>query len=123
MFEVLYSNKKYFLFFADGYIFEPSSFLFSLRNSDNLSPFKSPINDHSGTVHAIRPAPGSGPIFGRGHDVYIADNAGLNDKSYTNFGYAYKLPPGYTVGQHNTRSLLAGSYHFTPSEVEVLYPI
>ena len=115
-------TKNIFFFFADGYIFAPGSFLFSLQNSDNLPPFTSRIN-HQKKAYAIQRAPGSGPIFGGGFDVYIANNAGFNNKSLSNFGGTYILPPGYTFKQHNTQSLLAGSYYFTPSEVEVLYPI
>ena len=62
-----------------------------------------------------------GPTFGYGHDFYISDNANSTSVSYTSLGYTYKLPAGYTRGTANTRALLAGSNHFTPSEVEVFY--
>ena len=93
----------------------PGSFLFSLRNNDDLPPFKAPpINQNY--VKAICRGCGFGPLFGAGHDLRIAYG-----NSYTNFGHTYQAPSGYTYNQANTRSLLAGSYKFTPSEIEVLY--
>ena len=64
---------------------------------------------------------GFGPTFGRGRDLHISSNANLNTGCFTNFGYTYKPPPGYTPGAANTQALLAGTYDFTPSEVEVFY--
>ena len=96
-----------------------NAFLFSLKNKDNLKPFKAAVyrNSHTAFVHGSS----YGPTFGGGHDLYISNNANLNIVSYTNFGTTYQLPPDYTPGAANTRALLAGSYHFTPSEVEVFY--
>ena len=98
----------------------PGSFLFSLRNNDDLDPFKAALkNENDG--NAIYRRDSYGPRFGAGHDLYIDNNAGSTTSSYTDLGRTYQPPPGYTYGQPNTRSLLAGSYYFTPSEVEVLY--
>ena len=47
--------------------------------------------------------------------------SGSSTSSYTNFGYVYRPPSGYSYGSSNTKALLAGSYTFTPSEVEVFY--
>jgi hypothetical protein len=57
-----------------------------------------------------------GPVFGRGHDIHIADNAGNNSESYSNGGYSFTLPAGHTGEKH---TFLAGSRNFTPSEIEV----
>ena len=62
-----------------------------------------------------------GPTFGWGGDLHIADNAGSNTNSLTAFGRNYQAPPGYTWRETKTSSLLAGSFLFTPSEIEVLY--
>ena len=100
------------------YTSAPGSFLFSLRNNDDLPPFKAPMrNQHDG--RAIYRDDSYGPCFG-GDDLTIANNAGSTTYSYTSLGYTYQPPPGYTYGQRNTRYLLAGSLSFTPS-VEVLY--
>ena len=93
--------------------------MYSLRNNDGLAPFKATLKNESEPL-AIGPSTKYGPIFGS-YDLYIRDNAGSQTNSYTDFGNAYKLPPGYTYGETNTRSLLGGSYEFTPTEVEVLY--
>ena len=94
--------------------------MYSLRNNDSLAPFKSSLK-YENHWRAIRRSTYSGPAFGGDCDLHIVDNAGSNTNSHTNFGHIYNLPPGYTYGQTNTRSLLGGSYYFTPSEVEVLY--
>ena len=58
-----------------------------------------------------------GPTFGNGLDIYIANNANSNTNSYTYFGYSYSVPSGL----QDRKTLLAGTYHFTPDEVEVFY--
>ena len=89
------------------------SFLFSLRNNENLPPFIAhvvPGNEQ----YAIYCHPDYGPTFGGGHDVRIADNANGNQRSYSRFG-SYQVPPGTRTSNH----LLAGSRSFTPTEIEV----
>ena len=89
----------------------------------NGKSFKAPLKDPN-DWQAIYRYSGDGPTFGvYRHDLYIADNAGSNADSYTDFGYTYQAPLGYPYGAANTSSLLAGSKYFTPSEVEVLYLI
>jgi hypothetical protein len=99
-----------------GYTSAPGSFIFSLRNNDDLPPFKAPLKDEN-RGNAIYRQNGIGPTFGGGHDLHIAELAVSNQLSYTNFGYTYQPPSGQT----NTASLLAGSKYFTPSEIEALY--
>ena len=57
------------------------------------------------------------PVFGHGHDLHISDNANSNTGSYTGFGASYALPSGV----QDSSTILAGTYKFTPGEVEVLY--
>ena len=111
---------EFFTFSADYWVRARGSFVYSLRNNDGLSPFKSTLKDENDQDEIHRHS-GHGPTFGRGHDLYIASDAGSNTKSYTNFGRTYNLPHGYIYGETNTKSLLGGSCYFTPSEVEVLY--
>ena len=96
--------------------------MFSLRNNDDLAPFKAPLINET-ALWAIYRNIYRAPAFGGGHDLYIANNAGLNTDSFTHFGYSYQAPPGYTWGENNTSSLLAGRKYYTPSETEVLYLI
>ncbi|XP_046839722.1 uncharacterized protein LOC124433904 isoform X2 [Xenia sp. Carnegie-2017] len=104
---------------SGSYRTSSSNYIFSLRNKDNLSPFRSPVYRYSN--RAIYTSPGYGPTFGGGHDIRIANNANKNKYSYTNFGHTYRAPSGYSYGSSNTQALLAGSYTFTPDEVEVYY--
>ncbi len=99
----------------------PGSFLFSLRNNDDLPPFKAPLKNEN-TPNAIYRTNHTGPGFGgdRYHDLRIF----LDSRhSHTDFGHSYQMPPGYVYGAAKTRILLAGSYQFMPAEVEVLYLI
>ena len=105
----------------EHWISAPGSFLFSLRNNDNLPPFKSPLKNEN-DASAIYPCIyGYGPLFGRGYDLYIGNNAGSTTVSKANIGFTYEAPLGYTYNEQKTQSLLAGSLNFSPSEVEVLY--
>ena len=96
-----------------------NAFLFSIRNKDNIQPFKSLVYRNNG--NAIYCRSDYGPTFGGGHDLHISDNANSNTNSYTNFGHTYQPPSGYNYGDANTRALLAGKHNFSPSEVEVFY--
>ena len=96
-----------------GWTHSNLSFLFSLRNKENLPPFIAnliPGHEH----YAVYCNPSYGPSFGGGHDVHISNNANGNQGSYSGFGNYYQAPPG--TAQAN--SLLAGSYIFTPTEIE-----
>ena len=120
---LLISNLKLLcLFLTDVHSSSaPGSFMFSLRNNDNLEPFNATLRDQN-DVSAIRTESDKGPIFGRGHDLEIGNDAvSSNTASVANFGSSYKSPSGYTFRQSKTQSLLAGSFRFRPSEVEVLY--
>jgi hypothetical protein len=106
---------------TEEYASAPGSFLFSLRNNDDLAPFKAPLlNENDGK--AILRDSDYGPTFGGAADLIIADNAGSNADSFAfEFGWTYQAPPGYTFRETKTKYLLAGSLFFTPSETEVLY--
>ena len=96
-----------------------NAFLFSLKNKDNLKPFKAAVYRYS--QNAFYHDSGYGPTFGRGYDLYMSNIANLNTGSHTDFCRTYQAPPGYTYGANNTNALLAGTHYFTPSEVEVFY--
>ena len=61
--------------------------------------------------------------FGGSRDLVIYNNANTNQNSYSDLGYAYQPPAGYQYGTPQTMSLFAGSYNFTPTEIEVSYSI
>ena len=60
-----------------------------------------------------------GPRFGW-DDIYIYNNAASNQDSLTNCGDRYPLPPGYSFSGSNCK-FYAGSYKFTPTDIEVFY--
>ena len=101
-----------------------TAFLFSLVNKPGWGPitFKPPGQQHSHD-HAIYSCCCSsyGPTFGYGWDIYIASEASSNKNSYSNLGYTYNPPSGYSHGSEFAQSFLAGSYNFQPDEVEVFY--
>ena len=113
--------EKYFsfLFSGDSWRHSDVSFLFSLKNKDNVPPFKAPV--YKNHQHAIYSHPSYGPTFGGGHDLHISNDSHTNQQSYTNFGHTYQPPAGYVYGTPQTKSLLAGSYKFTPTEIEVFF--
>ena len=69
------------------------------------------------TSHAIERTTSHGPTFGGGHDICINDNANSNTNSYADFGDSYSVPSGV----QDKQTILAGTYKFTPDEVEVFY--
>ena len=69
------------------------------------------------SYYAIYRSSSYGPTFGGGHDIVIKDNANSNTDSYANFGQSYSLPSGIK----DRITILAGTYKFTPDEVEVFY--
>ena len=93
------------------------SFLFSLRNKDNLLPFKCLIKDER-KGDAICWFARWGACFGGG-DFFISNAANTNQLSYSHLGDTYQPPPGYEYDTPQTKALLAGSEGFTPSEIEV----
>jgi hypothetical protein len=104
---------------SGSYRSSSSNYIFSLRNKDGLSPFRSAVYRNSG--YAIYTNPTYGPTFGGAHDLYIANNADKNRNSYANVGHTYRPPSGYSYGSSNTRAVLAGRRNFSPTEVEVYY--
>ena len=98
--------------------------MFSLKNKDNLQPFKSLILNVN---RAAISNPLYGALFGNGGndsglDLFISDNPRLS-QCYADLGNSYKLPEGYIKGTDKARSLLAGSFRFSPSEIEVFYQV
>ena len=113
-------EKIFFISFSgDSWKQSDVSFLFSLKNKDNVPPFKSPV--YKNHQNAIYSHPSYGPIFGGGHDLLISNDSHTNRQSHTDFGHTYQPPAGYDYGTPQTKSLLAGSHKFTPSEIEVFF--
>ena len=81
-------------------------------NKPGWAPVKLP---QTGT-HSIYECSSYGPTFGGGHDVHIHNYASSSSSSYTNLGFTYSAPSGYSAD-----TFLAGTYQFTPDEIETFY--
>ena len=90
------------------------AFIFSLNNNEGLAPFVSKVKiGYSGK--AIYRGSYYGPRFGS--DVVIRDNADSNSYSTAGLGNLYSVPPAVK----SQFTVLAGTYAFSPDEVEVFY--
>ena len=119
--ESIYENFLFFLLCAFG--FSESSgnwsatseaFIFSLNNNEGLTPFVSQVKKGT-TDWAIYRNSQFGPYFGI--DVIIRDNADSNNLSEASLGYYYSAPSAV----HDSDTVLAGTWFFSPDEVEVFY--
>ena len=102
---------------------DSKAFLFSLVNKPGWAPVKLPQTGRYSYNRAlsVRFVSSFGPTFGGGYDIYISNSASSNSKSYSDLGYTYSPPSGYSHGSTFAQTFLAGTYHFTPDEVETLY--
>lgn len=100
-------------------ITDRNSFIYSLVNKENR-PFK--VMCSNGGYKAIRCFSHIGPSFGGddhcGGDIVINTNSNINKDSYTSFGYSY-AHPDYRVGTEKAEKILAGSFNFQTTEIEV----
>jgi hypothetical protein len=94
-----------------NYRYDSNAFLFSLTNAYN-TPVKLLLNNPESAIYSY---PSYGPTFGNGHDFHINSDGSLG---YSNLGYAYQLPSFLSYGTTSAQSFLAGSYSFTPIEIE-----
>ena len=104
------------------YQYDSKAFLFSLVNKPGWAPVKLPQTGiYSSNRDSIYCRSDCGPTFGRGHDIYIYNYASSNSNSVNNLGYTYSPPSGYSYASTFARTFLAGTYRFTPDEVETFY--
>jgi hypothetical protein len=101
---------------SNTYSVDSRAFLFSLVSAKGHSPvmFSSIVGKGSYCYGGS----GYGPTFGGGHDLYILSDSNINSGSYSNLGYSYGVP-GMTYGTTQIQSVMAGSYQFQTSEIEV----
>ena len=105
---------------SSGYQYDSKAFLFSLVNKPGWAPVKLP-RTVGYTVYSIYSSPSYGPLFGGGNDIRISNYASSNSNSYSNLGDTYSPPSGYSHGSTFAQTFLAGTYKFTPDEVETFY--
>ena len=98
---------------SDTYGNTSNAFIFSLNNEEELAPFKTNARDPSKAIYRFQRY---GPRFGYG-DIMISNYANRFSFSRTMFGLHYFVPREV---QHQS-TILAGTYRFSPDEVEVFY--
>ena len=106
---------------SSGY--SSKAFIYSLTNNNGsghavYNPVKLQVKPDN-YQYAVDRCASIGPIFGRG-DIIIANNSASNTDSRTYCGRSYPLPPGYSLSRRNCK-FYAGSYKFTPTDIEVFY--
>ena len=102
--------------------YSSKAFIYSLTNNNSsghavYNPVKLQVRRYRYKV-AVKRCAYSGPRFGR--DLRISNNSATNQDSRTYCGYSYRLPPGYSLSGSNC-TFYAGSYRFTPTDIEVFY--
>ena len=122
------SDRCYpFLFFliesSSKYQYDSKAFLFSLVNKPGWASVKLPQTGRysSNRAYSVRFRSSYGPTFGGGFDIYISNSASSNSNSYSRLGHTYSPPSGHSYGSTFAQTFLAGTYTFTPDEVETFY--
>ena len=108
---------------SSGHQYDSKAFLFSLMNKPGWAPVKLPQTGKysSRRSYSIKCISSYGPVFGGGHDIRISNYASSNGNSKGNLGHTYSPPSGYSLYSTFARTFLAGSFSFTPDEVETFY--
>ena len=58
--------------------------------------------------------------FGYGGDIFVVANSNTETGSWTNFGFSYELPEGYTFRSESARKYLSGNFDkWLTTEIEV----
>ena len=104
------------------YQYDSKAFLFSLVNKPGWAPVRlSQTGQYSSLkAYSIYFFSSYGPTFG-GHDINIKSNASSNSNSYSNLGHTNSPPSGYSYRSTFAKTFPAGTYTFTPDEVETFY--
>ena len=105
------------------YGYSSKAFIYSLTNNNGsghavYNPVKLQVKPDN-YQYAVVLCGTLGPYFGRA-DIRISNNSASNQDSYTYCGRSYPLPPGYSLSGPNC-TFYAGSYTFTPTDIEVFY--
>ena len=103
--------------------YDSKAFLFSLVNKPGWAPVKLPQTgkQSSSRADSLYFYSSNGPTYGGGYDIYLSNYASSNTNSYSNLGYTYSPPRGYSYGSTFAQTFLAGSHNFQPDEIETFY--
>ena len=107
--------------------YSSEAFIYSLTNNKGSGPHAvyNPVKlrvklDKYCRYFAAVSSASYGPRFGWS-DIVISNNATSNQDSYTYCGGYYPLSPGYSLYGRFKCTFYAGSYNFTPTDIEVFY--
>ena len=93
--------------------------MFSLVNRPGWAPVKfDQTGQYSYHWYSTYSCYNVGPTFGGGRDLQVGRSP---YNYYSDLGYTYSPPSGYSYRSSFARSFLAGSYQFNPDEVETFY--
>ena len=122
-FVFIFFNFFFLLVSSCGYRYDSKAFLFSLVNKPGWAPVKlTQTGQYSyNRARSTYSCSSYEPTFGGGYDIHASNYASSNKNSYTNLGYTYAPPSGYSFGSTFTQTFLAGTYNFQPDEVETFY--
>ncbi len=96
-----------------GSVTDKDAFIFSLINKENKAFKVMCSNDGQNAILCDH-----GPTFGKSDsDIFINNNSNT-DSGHCNFGHTYKHPD-YLEGTEKAKNILAGSYKFRTTEIEV----
>ena len=114
---------RYYLPGVCQFGYSSEAFIYSLTNNNGsghavYNPVKLRVKSDR-YQYAVLGCAILGPVFGL-LDILISNNATSNQDSYTSCGDSYPLPPGYSLSGPNC-TFYAGSYKFTPTDIEVFY--
>ncbi|XP_022805493.1 TLD domain-containing protein 1-like [Stylophora pistillata] len=101
-----------------GYSSSSKAFTFSLYNDRGYNAVK--LTQYRNQQYAMYRCNTYGPTFGGPgyHDIYISNDAGNGQNSYTLCGKTYSTPTGYSTGNCG---FFTGGYNFSPTDIEVFY--
>ena len=112
---------RYYLPGNCRYGYSRKAFIYSLTNNNGsghvvYNPVKLRVNWYQLAEYRCDSV---GPSFGL-LDIFISNNSASNQYSRTSCGGSYPLPPGYSLSGSNC-TFYAGSFYFTPTDIEVFY--
>ena len=99
---------------SGGFGFTRKAFIFSISNKEELDPFVSEVRSPDVAIYRWS---AYGPAFGA--NIAIVNNANSKSFSYARLAGLYYPAP---AAVQDPDTILAGTYYFSPDEVEVFYP-
>ena len=96
--------------------YDANAFIFSLRREGK--PNKQRLNVTQ-PEYAVYSNAMYGPTFGGGYDIYVSENSNSNEYSWSNLGNSYQIPNDLNYKGDKAQRVLAGSYNWQTTEIEV----